>query len=245
MRLAAVSDIHGNVLALEAVLADIARRGVETILNLGDIVSGPLWPAATADLLMSLDLPTIAGNHERQVLAAKRAPEGGVDAFAREDLTEFHMAWLASLPSTLSPLANVLMVHGTPRSDVEYFLETVSNDGLRLATRAELEDRASGIDAPLILCGHTHLPGAVRLRDDRMIVNPGSVGLPAYDEDLPHPHRVETRTPHARYAIAEKGRNGWAATLIAVEYDWEAAAQTAERNGRPDWAIALRTGYVD
>jgi predicted phosphodiesterase len=62
MRLAALSDIHGNLPALEAVLADIGRRGVERIVNLGDIVSGPLWPRETAARLLPLALPTVRGN---------------------------------------------------------------------------------------------------------------------------------------------------------------------------------------
>ena len=68
MRIAAVSDIHGNLFALDAVLADIERRAVDLIVNLGDIVSGPLLPSGTAQRLMALRLPTIRGNHERQVL---------------------------------------------------------------------------------------------------------------------------------------------------------------------------------
>ena len=69
MKFAVISDIHGNLLALQAVLADIARQGIEQTVNLGDILSGPLQPAETADLLMAQDFPTIRGNHERQVLA--------------------------------------------------------------------------------------------------------------------------------------------------------------------------------
>ncbi|MDZ4355615.1 MAG: metallophosphoesterase family protein, partial [Variovorax sp.] len=68
MRIVALSDIHGNLPALNAVLADVARRGADLIVNCGDILSGPLWPAETAERLMALDLPTIAGNHERQLL---------------------------------------------------------------------------------------------------------------------------------------------------------------------------------
>ena len=73
MKIAIISDIHGNLLALQAVLADIARQGVDQTVNLGDILSGPLQPAETADLLMAQKFPTIKGNHERQLLAARCA----------------------------------------------------------------------------------------------------------------------------------------------------------------------------
>ena len=85
MRIAAISDIHGNLGALDAVLDDIARRGVDVTVNLGDIVSGHLQPRATAQRLMALDLPTIRGNHERQVLGDP-ARMGASDAFARAQL---------------------------------------------------------------------------------------------------------------------------------------------------------------
>jgi Icc-related predicted phosphoesterase len=71
MRIAAISDIHGNLAALDAVLADIAVRGVDLTVNMGDIVSGPLDPAGTAERLMALDLPTISCNHERQLLTQR------------------------------------------------------------------------------------------------------------------------------------------------------------------------------
>ena len=70
MKIAAVSDIHGNLAALDAVLRHIRSRGADLIVNLGDIVSGSLQPSETADRLIALDLPTIRGNHERQLLAS-------------------------------------------------------------------------------------------------------------------------------------------------------------------------------
>jgi predicted phosphodiesterase len=138
----------------------------------------------------------------------------------------------------------MLLVHGTPDSDLSYFLETVTEDGLREATHAEAEQRAGGVDAAVILCGHTHLQRSMVLDDGRMIVNPGSVGLPAYDDDRPHAHLVESGSPHARYAVLSKDGEGWSADLVAVEYDWEQAARDAEANGLTDWAKALRTGRV-
>jgi hypothetical protein len=137
------------------------------------------------------------------------------------------------------------MVHGTPGSDLEYWLETViAPQGLRPATVDEVTARAAGVQAPLVLCGHTHVPRAMQLDDGRLIVNPGSVGLQAYDDDMPYPHLVENGTPHARYALLEKREYGWQVELLAVPYDWRPAAALAARNGRADWEIALRTGRM-
>src|SRR6202042_3518788 len=94
MKIAAVSDIHGNLFALDAVLADIDRRGVDLIVNLGDILSGPLLPAETAERLMALDLPTIRGNHERQVLTLDPERMGASDRHAFDALGESHRTWI-------------------------------------------------------------------------------------------------------------------------------------------------------
>ena len=83
MRIAVISDIHGNCLALEAVLDDIARQSVDTTLDLGDLLSGPIEPRRTADLLLECDFLTVRGNHERSLMG--EAP-GAVDSFARRDL---------------------------------------------------------------------------------------------------------------------------------------------------------------
>jgi predicted phosphodiesterase len=244
MRIAAISDIHGNLAALEAVLADIAKRGADVTVNLGDILSGPLQPAATADRLMVLDMPTVAGNHERQVLT--HAPErmGESDRYACDHISALHRAWLRSLPSTLRLAPDVLLVHGTPLSDLVYWMETVDERGQRPATYAEVLERAGDASASLILCGHTHVPRSVMLDDGRLIVNPGSVGLQAYEDVHPHPHRAENGTPHARYAIVERRGGAWQVEQIAVPYDWHAASAKAAAHGRPDWAHALATGRM-
>jgi predicted phosphodiesterase len=240
MRIAVLTDIHGNLPALEAVIADAEARGCTGFANLGDSLSGPLWPAETADLLIDLDWPTIAGNHERQLLTIDRARMGASDAFARERLSDDHLRWLGSLPATLELSSDILLCHGTPTDDVEHFLHTVENGTAREASDAEISDRAGGRAETLILCGHTHLPRVVRLEDGRTIANPGSVGLQAYDDDHPSPYRVEKGDPCACYAIVE----GTAVTLRAINYDHEAAARRADANGSADWAIALRTGRM-
>jgi diadenosine tetraphosphatase ApaH/serine/threonine PP2A family protein phosphatase len=109
---------------------------------------------------------------------------------------------------------------------------------------ARLGDVMLGVPNALILCGHTHMPRCERLADGRMVVNPGSVGLQAFDDTHPHPHIIETGSPHARYALLTRQAGGWGVKLRRVAYEHEAAAAQAERNGRPDWADALRTGRV-
>jgi predicted phosphodiesterase len=240
MPTAVLSDIHGNLPALEAVVADACAQGCTAFLNLGDIVSGPLWPRETADYLMAQDWITIAGNHERQLLTHGPDRIGPSDRFAKEALYDHQLDWLRSLDTSRELRADVFLCHGTPNSDVIYFMESVDKQGLRSARLDEVTERAGTRTERLILCGHTHVPRIVQLGDGRTIANPGSVGLPAYEDDQPYPHVVETGSPNARYGVLD----GTDFTLVQVEYDHEAAARQADRNGRPDWSIALRTGRM-
>ena len=244
MRIAAVSDIHGNLDALEAVLADIGRRSVDLTVNLGDLLSGPLLPSETADRLMHLGLPTISGNHERQLLAPDVATMGPSDRHAAETITSPQRRWLEALPATLWVHEDVFLCHATPDSDVDCYLEDIRDGELIPTSSALMAERTGACDASLIFCGHTHIPRVARLLNGQTIVNPGSVGIQAYDGHHPIPHTVEIGSPHARYAIAERSPQGWIIEQFAVPYDWEAAAQIAERNDRADWARALRTGFV-
>jgi putative phosphoesterase len=241
MKLAVLSDIHGNLGALEAVLADCAARGVDAIVNLGDCVSGPLLPAMTAARLMALSLPTIRGNHERQLVEDDPIDMGPSDAYARVELTPAQMDWIAALPPTMQR-GDIFLCHGRPDDDMRYLLETVEPSGARPATAEEITARLSGVTAKLILTGHTHLPRIVALADGRLVVNPGSVGLPAYGWDWPHDHKMETGSPHARYAVIAANGSGYRAELVKIDYDWHSAAALAQAHGRPDWAHALRTG---
>lgn len=244
MRIAAISDIHGNLGALEAVLSDIEKHGVKAVVNLGDMLSGPLAPAECAERLIPLAFPTIRGNHERQLLTLERDQMGESDRFAATCLAPDHIRWIEHLPKTLRLLDDVELVHGTPDSDIRYFLETVEPDGARRATLSEVQSRAGNTPSALILCGHSHLPRISKLDNGPLIVNPGSVGMPAFQDDRPFPHKMQTGSPHARYAIVEKQNELWTAELHAVAYDWETAARTAERRNRLDWARALRTGLA-
>ena len=263
MRIAFVSDIHGNLHALQAVVEDLRRRQPDVVVNLGDTLSGPLLPQETADLLRPFDWLHVGGNHERQVLTLPLGRQNRSDAFTSAAIDHAAMAWIGGhadpcdhrlhegrlWPDRLGP--DVALCHGSPRSDVEYLLETPVGEVALLATAAEIEERLDnrlGAQVTLLACGHTHVPRSVRTANGLLIVNPGSVGLPAYDDDHPLPqsryHRIETGSPDARYAVVEQVGGQWRCELIGVAYDVEPMAALADGNGRPDWAHALRTGYM-
>ncbi|MCH8180972.1 MAG: metallophosphoesterase family protein [Proteobacteria bacterium] len=252
MRLALVSDIHGNLAALEAVRADIRRRGVDAVLNLGDSLSGPLLPLETAQCLMAEGWFSLAGNHERQ-MQAPLAEQGASDAHASAQLGEAERAWMAALRPWQAWSDEVFLCHGTPASDAAYLMETVqpvapAQGVLRMATQAELDERlgtqGAVLKASLIACGHTHVPRVMRSARGACVVNPGSVGRPAYDDTRPLCHRVEMGSPDARYAIVERHRQGWTVSLLAVPCDHRAMAELARQRGRAEWAHALLTGFM-
>jgi predicted phosphodiesterase len=245
VRIAAISDVHGNLLALEAVMADIATQSVDVVVNLGDLLSGVVQPRETADRLMELDLPTVRGNHERQLLTYAPARMGVSDRLAHDTITDRHREWMAGLPPTLQVTDGVLAFHGSPTDDLFYLLETVDDSGARPATEDEVIGRlGTFVGTPLLLCGHTHLHRSMHLPTGGLVVNPGSVGWPAYDDDHPFPHVMEAGTPHARYAIADDAGGPWRAEFRTVIYDWDRSATMAEANGRADVAHALRTGRM-
>lgn len=245
-RIALLSDIHGNIPALEAVTADVQHRSVDAIVTLGDLVSGPLWPVETIRFLMKQKWVQIAGNHERQLLTLPPTEQGPSDRNADSLLNSEEHDWLRHLPASFQLTEEIFLCHGTPVNDKTYLLETIGDDGrVHLANPDEIRGRLDRIPHPVIACGHSHTPRAVHLPEGTLVINPGSVGMPAYtDDSTSPPHVVETGSPHARYAILEKMTAGWVPQLIAVPYDHENAAKQAERNHRLELAMGLRTGYV-
>ena len=234
MRVAVISDVHGNRLALEAVLDDLAAHGIDSVLNLGDMVSGPMEPNEVADILSRSGFPSIRGNHERWLL--ERAPEGldSVDTFALSRLDRRHLDWFAQLPATLVVSGEIYMCHGTPADDAEPWLDNLWHGRTTVIPgEAEVSGKADGLDFPVMLCGHTHMARAGRRRDGRLIVNPGSGGL-----------QFNHGSPDARYAILERRDGRWQVNLRTVPYDHEQAARQAAANGFPHWTEALTTGWA-
>jgi putative phosphoesterase len=176
MRVAALYDIHGNLPALEAVLEDVRQAAVDHVVIGGDVVPGPM-PRETLACLLDLDIPVqfIQGNGEVAVLAERAGADSGVPEPFREvvrwtgeQLQPEHEQLLTSWPKTLR-MGEVLFCHATPRNNNEIFTGLTAED--RLLPVFE------GIDAAVVVCGHTHMQfdrtiGKVR------VLNAGSVGMP-------------------------------------------------------------------
>jgi putative phosphoesterase len=166
---AAISDIHGNLPALEAVLADIEREGVDTIVVAGDTISGP-WPAEVFDVLADADALVVRGNVDRLAL------EGGehrIGAWSAERLGDRRAAvaeWPLTVTLEIEGLGRVLVCHATPTSDEPIYT--------RVTPAEEVERLFDDVDADVVLCGHTHIQYDRTLPNGLRIVNPGSVGMP-------------------------------------------------------------------
>lgn len=234
MKIAVISDIHGNRLALEAVEADIALLGVDAILNLGDLVSGPMDPVGSIELLMERTFPTVIGNHDRYLMERPFEQLDRVDQFVAGRLNDAHFDYMRSLPATTDIEGEVFMCHGSPISDVDPWLDNWwTGRSTEMPDEATVTGKAVGLDFPVLLCGHTHIARIVRLRDRRLIVNPGAVGIQFYHG-----------APDARYALLERRGGRWSASLRAIAYDFDAAARMAASNGFPQWTDAIKTGWV-
>ena len=214
MRAAVISDIHGNLPALEAVLSDIARENVEVIAVCGDVASGPL-PVETLRVLRALpDARFVRGNADRALVAGfdgnqKPKLEGpGADwcaaQLSRED-RDFLATFAETIAIEVGGLGRVVLCHGSPRSDEEIMTARTPD--------ARLRELLAGVDADVVVCGHTHMPFD-RMIESVRIINPGSVGMP-YGEPgafwaVLGPEVEFRRTDYDRQAAAERlRRSAW------------------------------------
>ena len=234
MRIAVLSDVHGNLPALDAVLEHLADQQVDAIACLGDHVSGPVDPSGAAERLMVLGAVVISGNHDRWTVDTGLRGAGAVDRFAQSRLSIEQLDWLAGLPATATVGEDVFLCHGTPGDDETPWLDNFYDwRTTTLPDEAAVAQHALGINRPIMLCGHTHIARTVRLLDGRLIVNPGAVGM-----------QLVRGSPDAHYAILKKGRLGWQTALMAVPYDTEAAGRIAAENGFGQWAASIRHGWA-
>lgn len=244
MRVAVFADVHGNSDALRAVLAEIDAAAPDVICNLGDVFSGPLDAAGVAEILLARpDIHTVCGNHDRYLITQDGADMGPSDHVAFNALGGAALNWIRDLPK-IKIVEDMFLCHATPQSDSVYWLEAVTAAGeVTPRSLAEIATKAKGITQKIILCAHTHLPRLVHLPDGRIILNPGSVGCPAYDDTAPVPHVVENGTPDASWAMLETGALP-KVTFYRTPYDTTAMSEAARANGRPAWACAVATGWL-
>jgi predicted phosphodiesterase len=240
-KIAVLADIHSNDLALSAVLEDARNAAVDAYINLGDAFNSPINPKGVASLLMEIGAYHVRGNGDRLVLESEQNVRSRSASFARESLSKEDLEFLATWPAVCSG-QRWMAFHGTPSSDELYLVEDVSSGRVRLRGASEIL-RILGSSVPqVVMCGHSHLPHAIDLSEECLLVNPWSVGLQAYRDDNPVDHKMETGSPHARYAILENIAGSWSVSLRAVTYDWDKAASVARDNGFPDWSRLLITG---
>jgi putative phosphoesterase len=228
---AALCDIHGNLPALDAVLADPAFARADGVVIGGDVAAGPM-PAEVLDRLGELELPLrwVRGNADREVVASfdrgdtdasahPDDPAARVDAFTAGRITRAHRDLLASFEDVVS-LEGALFCHGSPRDDNEII--TALTPVERLAPMFE------GVDEALVVCGHTHHQFELRAGDQR-VVNAGSVGMP-YQGDAA-----------AFWLLVEDGGH----ELRRTDVDVDAMAAALRASGYPDAEDLIATSFVE
>ena len=244
-RYAILSDIHGNALALTAVLADIKAQRIDTIVNLGDHFFGALEPEKVADLLRNHPMICISGNTDREILESfnKKSEKPDMERVV-DDLSDESIAWLKTLPDTTTVDDLIFVCHGTPGSDNEYLLEKVTEYGVFVYNDEELVEKIKDIKERIILCGHSHVNRVIYLSNGKIILNPGSVGLPAYLGNAQYRFAMESMTPHAKYAIISVDGNAINIEQLNIEYDWNAASQLAKEHDNENAAKFLLYGRM-
>jgi putative phosphoesterase len=245
MRLGLISDIHGNLLALEAVLAELEREDLDRIVCLGDVVAGPRANEALARI-RELDCPVIMGNWDAWSVDGMPEPSDPVEhrlydigAYWAERLSEDERDFIKSfVPTTeleLEPGTQVLCFHGSPNSFDHWIVATTPD--------ARVAEMFAGFSAPVMVGGHTHLP-MVRRYSDSLVVNPGSVGLPFALWSPADPEEVRI-APRAEYAVLTSTNRRLAIDLRRTNYDVDAHIRNGLESGMPHaewWAHSwLRT----
>lgn len=221
VRVAVIADLHGNVPATEAVIADLERQGLDEVLVGGDLVGRGPEGSKVVQAVAERGWATIRGNHEDYMLDFRhgRVPadwlfteEWSAARWMAAELGDEDAAYIAELPFSLAARSapGLRLVHGSPRG---------VSDGLGpWSSDAALAAHLESIDEDLLVCGHTHRPMHRRLPAGE-VVNVGSVGLPF------------NRDRRAQYAVFEHGPGGWQVELRGVEYDLARTLEIYETSG--------------
>lgn len=240
MRIALISDIHGNATAFEAVIGDMAHQSVDSVVCLGDIATLGPEPGRSFQLLEDLDCPCILGNHDEALLHADRMAalcigETTVESvvWCSRGLSESNVALLHGCQPTfglqLSQSISLLCCHGSPRSNVQSIRSETPPD--------ELDTLISGSAAQVIASGHTHVQ-LLRQHRGVILVNPGSVGC-AFSAPSPHIGGPKLLAI-ANYAIVGSNGGGISVELRTVPYDSARYLAVLKRSELPmkEWWIS-------
>jgi putative phosphoesterase len=208
MKIGVVSDIHGNRVALDAVLSDMPA--VDRVLCAGDVVGYNPWHGACVDAMRERSVPTVMGNHDRAVVEESgfgfNSMAGAGVEHARETLTDDQRAWLADLPDERTALdGRVKLVHGHP------------DDPDRYTYPREFSPRLLD-DEDVLVLGHTHIQAHERFAEG-VVMNPGSVGQPRDDD------------PRAAYAVLDL--DSLSVTEHRVAYDIDRVREAVDEAGLP------------
>lgn len=236
MRLAVISDIHGNLLALDAVLAELEREAPDRLICLGDVVAGPRAHDALARI-RELGCPVITGNWDAWSIEGMPEPSNATEerlydlgAFWAERLDEGDRDFIRTFAPRIEldlDGTRLLCFHGSPRSYDHWIIATTPDH--------EVEEMLAGFEAPVLVGGHTHLQ-MLRRYADSLFVNPGSVGMPFVRWS---PEAVKI-APRAEYAILSVESGRFAVDLRRTSYDVEAHLRMGLESGMPhaDWWAA-------
>ena len=235
MRIAFISDIHGNYVSLETVLADINREQVDQVICLGDVANLGSHPREVVERLRALDYPCVMGNHDLYLLNPDLPPEfphwvKEVTEWCRGELAA-DLDYLRSFPPlieiSLDSQATLLCCHGSPRSNMDLMLANTQN--------AALDEMLAGHMTTVVVCGHTH-EQMLRQHKGMIIVNAGSVGQPF---EMPWSPNSEPRfLPWTEYAIINWANGSLNVELRHVPIDLNAvkhAALTSNMPGADYW----------
>lgn len=232
MRVALISDLHGNEVALMTVLADIERHGVERLVCLGDTATLGPRPGAVLARLRDLGCSCILGNHdafmlEPELIRSYTEAPIVVDAvdWCRDHLSPEDLAFIRGFSDTLEvPLdggSKLFLFHGTPRSHMEDLVATTPP--------GEVDEMLGDHVATVMAGGHTHIQ-MLRQHKGTLLVNPGSVGL-AFREYVSG--KTPTLMPHAEWASVEGTRGGIEVRLHRVHLDKSAMRAAAAATDNP------------
>ena len=223
MRIAFISDLHSCLKALDDVLLDCEKRGVDKIYCLGDVIDMGPEPEQVVARLRDLNIPTIRGNHD----SLDESPEipllRDIEDWTRERLTKDAYEWLQSLPTSIIEEVDqlrLLMVHGSPDSITEGLLAETPSKKIN----AWLEQH----DADIILAGHTHVPLVRHLRAG-IAVNTGSTSIPFEEADVIPPIGL----PFSDYAIVDIRDSTPSIEQIRIPFNFKALETAVEEAGMP------------